>query len=60
MECADDAWPSDAQWNALNDVLGGSLIPTVPIAASCYHNWGVYDQAQCAAITENFTDPYLQ
>ena len=56
----DDAWPSGAQWDALNGLLGGSLIPTVPIAASCYHSWGVYDQARCAAVTENFTDPYFQ
>lgn len=56
----DDAWPSGAQWDALNGLLGGSLIPTVPAAASCYKSWGVYDEAQCAAVTENFTNPYFQ
>lgn len=56
----DDAWPSGEQWETLNGLLGGSLIPTVPIAAPCYNGWGVYDEAQCAAITQNFTNPYFQ
>ncbi|KAF9874475.1 hypothetical protein CkaCkLH20_08038 [Colletotrichum karsti] len=32
----DAAWPSDADWSALNTTINGSLIKTRPVASSCY------------------------
>ncbi|KAF2746026.1 isoamyl alcohol oxidase-like protein [Sporormia fimetaria CBS 119925] len=55
----DKDWPSDKEWEKFNKQVDGALIPTVPLAAPCYKNWGVYDQAKCAEITARFTDPYL-
>lgn len=56
----DEAWPSQSDWNTFNDELGGALIPTIPVAAPCYNDWGVYDEEECAAVTANFSDPYFQ
>ncbi|KAI4592656.1 hypothetical protein KJ359_010558 [Pestalotiopsis sp. 9143b] len=55
----DEAWPSQSDWNTFNDELGGALIPTIPVAAPCYNDWGVYDEEECAAVTANFSDPYF-
>ncbi|RYP14120.1 hypothetical protein DL767_010428 [Monosporascus sp. MG133] len=55
----DAEWPSALEWDAFNALLGGALIPTVPLAAPCYGNWGVYDSARCAAVARNFRDPYF-
>ena len=35
----DAAWPADDVWDIFNDLLGGALIKTVPIASSCYNDW---------------------
>jgi hypothetical protein len=57
----DAAWPSQEVWDDFDKVLGcGALIRTVPLAAPCYDNWGVYDSAKCRYITNNWTDPYYQ
>jgi hypothetical protein len=32
----DLAWPSTVLWSTLNELLGGVLIKTIPIAAPCY------------------------
>ncbi|KAH8602673.1 FAD/FMN-containing isoamyl alcohol oxidase-like protein MreA [Bisporella sp. PMI_857] len=55
----DDAWPSETEWNVFNDLLGGALIPTIPIAAPCYQNWGIYDASKCSSIIANFTSTYF-
>ncbi|KAI1866703.1 uncharacterized protein JN550_007556 [Neoarthrinium moseri] len=52
-------WPSDQEWDSFDDLLGGALIPTVPIGAPCYQNWGVFDKEKCAAVTKNFPNPYF-
>jgi hypothetical protein len=56
----DDAWPSESTWDRFDALVDGALIPTIPLAAPCYSNWGLYDSAKCAAIAKKFTDPYLQ
>lgn len=33
---SDAAWPSEADWSALNTTLQGTLIKTQPIGSSCY------------------------
>ncbi|KAK5994153.1 VAO-type flavoprotein oxidase [Cladobotryum mycophilum] len=55
----DANWPSQSEWRVLNATLGGALISTVPVAAPCYHNWGVYDADKCAALTSNWIEPWF-
>ncbi|KAK4156094.1 hypothetical protein C8A00DRAFT_12939 [Chaetomidium leptoderma] len=47
-------WPSRLTWTVFNLVTGGALIETVPIGAVCYRNSGVYNQAKCANIIQNW------
>lgn len=56
----DAAWPEKQDWDALDDLLGGALIPTIPVAASCYHDWGVFDEEKCGDVIANFSNPYFQ
>lgn len=56
----DPSWPNQTTWEIFDALLGGALIPTVPIASSCYDTeWGKKDSAQCANIVGNFTNPYF-
>ena len=56
----DASWPSSRTWETLNVALGNNaLIKTIPLAAPCYESWG-YDQAECASLTTNWTNSYLQ
>ncbi|KAH6856867.1 hypothetical protein B0I37DRAFT_351885 [Chaetomium sp. MPI-CAGE-AT-0009] len=54
----DASWPSQETWSKFNTALGGALIETVPLAASCYSNWPQYDAAACADVSENWSNPY--
>lgn len=57
----DKWWPSSLTWKVLDLVTGGNaLIKTVPLSAACYDDWGVYDEARCAEVTEQFTNSSLQ
>lgn len=56
----DSEWPSQSTWATFDKLLGGALIETLPVAASCYLNLGVYDAEKCAAVRNSFTDPYFQ
>jgi hypothetical protein len=67
----DPDWPSDTAWRTLDGFLGPnpvdgepmarSLIPTVPIAASCYDTpWGKKDAEKCASVVDNFTNATFQ
>lgn len=56
----DRQWPSQSAWSAFDDLLGGALIKTVPLAASCYSSWPQYDSAECERISSQWTDSYLQ
>ena len=51
---ADAEWPSGADWNSLNDTVGGRLIRGIPLAQSCYKP--NLDSAACAEIREQWTD----
>ncbi|PQE31457.1 fad binding domain-containing protein [Rutstroemia sp. NJR-2017a WRK4] len=51
----DHNWPKEEVWELFNILLGGALIKTVPIAASCYYGEH-YDAAKCAYVTENWTN----
>jgi hypothetical protein len=56
----DHQWPSQSAWSALDNLLGGALIKTVPLAASCYSSWPEYDSEECARISSQWTDSHLQ
>lgn len=52
------AWPIKLVWDVFDALLGGALIPTVPIASSCYDTkWGKKDTAECANVVGIFTNP---
>ncbi|KAK8065577.1 hypothetical protein PG997_012324 [Apiospora hydei] len=55
----DSSWPSESEWSDFGDLLSGSLIQTVPVAAPCYKDWGVYNKEQCDAIRGSFPNPYF-
>ncbi|KAM0411509.1 hypothetical protein ACHAPD_009723 [Fusarium lateritium] len=44
----DSLWPSDSVWKLLDRITGGALIKTVPIGATCYNSFGVYNEARIA------------
>ncbi|KAF2753067.1 hypothetical protein EJ05DRAFT_490472 [Pseudovirgaria hyperparasitica] len=50
----DHNWPSPQEWQAFDFLLGGALVPTVPIAAPCYQDFGIYSKEKCDAVMENF------
>ncbi|KAJ5377518.1 uncharacterized protein N7496_004927 [Penicillium cataractarum] len=52
-------WPSKLVWSLLDKFLGGALIKTVPLAASCYSSWDEYDADTCASITDDWTNSNL-
>ncbi|KAF5872124.1 putative fad binding domain protein [Botrytis fragariae] len=51
----DAEWPADDVWDIFNDLLGGALIKTIPIASSCYNDWN-YNADKCAFVTDNWTN----
>ncbi|KAK3322960.1 hypothetical protein B0H66DRAFT_473490 [Apodospora peruviana] len=55
----DAEWPSDEKWDALDQLVDGALIKTIPLAAPCYPNLGAYDVEKCTAVVNNFSIPYL-
>ncbi|PYH42964.1 FAD-binding domain-containing protein [Aspergillus saccharolyticus JOP 1030-1] len=56
----DAAWPSTSQWSVFNQALGGALIKTVPLAATCYPAWSeYYNQTACEEISDDWTVSYL-
>lgn len=57
----DPQWPSGILWDIFDLLLGGALIPTVPLAAPCYDTeWGKKDIAKCSKLVSNWTNPLLQ
>lgn len=56
----DSEWPSPQNWDRFNQTLNGSLIRTVPLAASCYPNWPEYNPEQCDSVTAAWNKSSLQ
>lgn len=52
----DPNWPTNTAWDDLNAVLGGALIKTKPVASSCYHDWGDYNETHCEWLTANWVN----
>ncbi|KAJ5111065.1 hypothetical protein N7532_001600 [Penicillium argentinense] len=49
-------WPSEWVWRLFDELLGGALIKTVPLAASCYSSWPEYDANECETLTSEWTN----
>jgi hypothetical protein len=57
----DTLWPWKIVWDIFDVLLGGALTQTVPFASVCYDDFGDYDAAKCAFITNNWSnDSYIQ
>lgn len=58
----DDLWPDKSTWEAFDDLLGGALVPIIPVASPCYKDseYDNYDSAKCDSIVENWTTSELQ
>lgn len=56
----DSEWPSPQDWDRFNQTLKGSLIRTVPLAASCYPDWPEYNPEQCDSVTNAWNKSSLQ
>ncbi|KAK3987469.1 bifunctional solanapyrone synthase [Cladorrhinum sp. PSN332] len=52
-------WPSQTIWNLFNFTLGGALIKTVPLAAPCYNNTGLYSASACQTVRDRWSDPFF-
>lgn len=52
----DDLYPSKAEWDVFDKLLGGALEKIVPIASPCYKDseYDNYDAAKCATLVKNF------
>ncbi|KAJ4122951.1 hypothetical protein NW768_009942 [Fusarium equiseti] len=55
----DKLWPSEPVWKLLDLITGGALIKTVPIGAACYDDYGVYNEARCSHIADQWTNSSL-
>lgn len=49
-------WPSQSEWASLNDSMGGQLIATAPVAASCYPDSGFQTTLDCETVTTRWND----
>lgn len=52
---ADAAWPSAAEWQALNSAVGGTLSPLQPLFAPCASD---AQSAACRAVLDNLRNPF--
>lgn len=43
-----------------DQLLGGSLTKTVPLAAYCYPDWSEYGADKCSEVVSDWFDAYLQ
>lgn len=48
----DACWPSQAEWSALNNTVGGRLISTVPLGSPCHDPY--YDEEECAYLQDQW------
>ncbi|KAH6971021.1 hypothetical protein BKA56DRAFT_558365 [Ilyonectria sp. MPI-CAGE-AT-0026] len=48
-------WPSETQWNHLNQSLGGRLLQPTPPAAVCHPDWPNYSPSACSDVKSNWS-----
>lgn len=51
----DSTWPHNSQWQAVNESIGGSLISTSPVAASCWNDTAFDSPYSCQTVESNWT-----
>ncbi|CEH13521.1 hypothetical protein CBOM_01440 [Ceraceosorus bombacis] len=49
-------WPSQADWDAFNQSIGGRLIKVTPWADSCFAKPNGFNALQCTAVKQGYTD----
>ncbi|PYH76616.1 FAD-binding domain-containing protein [Aspergillus uvarum CBS 121591] len=49
-------WPSEADWLSLNASIGGHLLRTVPVAASCWPNSTFESHISCNTVQSQWTN----
>jgi len=54
----DKSWPSQAEWGALNETVGGRLVATVPLGAPCHGS--AFDNATCEALKSQWQYEQIQ
>ncbi|KAJ4262879.1 FAD-linked oxidoreductase hmp9 [Fusarium torreyae] len=59
LPSADVCWPSNLEWKAFDDLVGGQLIKTEPIAESCYPG-PAKDLKECAYVNKMWSDQDFQ
>jgi len=55
----DDEWPSDEDWSAFNETLGGALLKPMPLASVCYTGDN-YDPKKCESLKQSWAGMNLQ
>ncbi|KAH8925843.1 FAD-binding domain-containing protein [Atractiella rhizophila] len=50
----DSCWPADWEWALLNFTVGGRIKKVTPVASVCHDQFGQYDAAACADLTNNW------
>ncbi|KAI1647062.1 FAD-binding domain-containing protein [Daldinia loculata] len=57
----DPSWPSEDDWDGLNQTVQGRLIANTPLAAACHHSsldgTDTYDQEKCDALRDAWFFP---
>lgn len=48
-------WPTEEEWNALNETVNGALFKTIPFAAPCYWTSSDYNYDECQDVITNYT-----
>ncbi|PGH12703.1 hypothetical protein AJ79_04063 [Helicocarpus griseus UAMH5409] len=54
----DPLWPRPPMWDIFNRLLGGGLIPSLPMASACYEG-EEYDAERCEFVEANFNNSYV-
>ncbi|RYP09071.1 hypothetical protein DL764_001492 [Monosporascus ibericus] len=55
----DPCWPSNSEWQELNNTISGQLIASQPIAQSCYPG-PAEDETQCSLVSSSWADVGFQ
>jgi hypothetical protein len=63
----ESCWPSQHEWNVLNNTVNGKLRVHIPPGASCYNTFNgplgtvnTYNAAKCAEATQNWANEQWQ
>lgn len=51
----DSTWPKESEWLALNESIGGGLIATSPVAASCWEDTTFLSSYSCPVVSANWS-----